>query len=76
ARYLERTAPWIERVGVEYIRERIADDAVGREALTARFLYSQSFSQDDPWAERAEGADSQLHAHLGEVRPFEMMAAE
>ncbi|SNS76131.1 assimilatory nitrite reductase (NAD(P)H) large subunit precursor [Sphingomonas laterariae] len=76
ARYLERTAPWIERVGVEYIRQRIADDGVGREALTARFLYSQSFSQDDPWAERAEGGDRQLHAHLGEVRPLASIAAE
>ncbi|WP_380876154.1 nitrite reductase large subunit [Sphingomonas sp. DBB INV C78] len=76
ARYLERTAPWIERVGVEYIRERIAEDDVRREALTARFLFSQSFCQKDPWAERAEGADRQLHAHLGEVRPLAMMAAE
>ncbi|ARS25936.1 nitrite reductase [Sphingomonas sp. KC8] len=76
ARYLERTAPWIERVGVDYIRQRIAEDAVGREALTARFLFSQSFCQTDPWAERAEGADRQLHAHLGEVRPLETIAAE
>src|SRR3546814_2481911 len=26
ARYLERTAPWIERVGVDYIKSRIADE--------------------------------------------------
>ena len=38
ARYLERTAPWIERVGVDYVRQRIVEDEVGREALTARFL--------------------------------------
>lgn len=44
ARYLERTAPWIERVGVDYIRDRIADDGEGRDALAARFLHSQSFS--------------------------------
>ena len=23
ARYLERTAPWIERVGIDYVRRRI-----------------------------------------------------
>ncbi|ATE64615.1 nitrite reductase large subunit NirB [Rhizorhabdus dicambivorans] len=74
--YLERTAPWIERVGVDYVRSRIVDDEVGREALTSRFLYSQSFSQDDPWAERAAGKDREQHAHLGEFRPIELLAAE
>ena len=64
ARYLERTAPWIERVGVEYIKQRIVEDDAGREALRARFLHSQSFSQDDPWAERAAGQHAELHQHL------------
>jgi nitrite reductase (NADH) large subunit len=74
--YLERTAPWIERVGIDYVRQRIVDDEVGREALTARFLYSQSFSQDDPWAARAGGKEREQHAHLGEFRPIDMLAAE
>jgi len=76
AHYLERTAPWIERVGLDYIKERIVEDEVGREALTARFLYSQSFSQEDPWAARAAGAEREQHAHLGEFRPLEAIAAE
>nr|WP_313931902.1 nitrite reductase large subunit NirB [Sphingomonas sp. BAUL-RG-20F-R05-02] len=70
ARYLDRTAPWAERVGLDYIRERIVDDAAGREALRARFLYSQSFMQDDPWAKRAAGEDYKLHQHLAEIRPL------
>ncbi|TZG25810.1 nitrite reductase large subunit NirB [Sphingomonas montanisoli] len=74
--YLERTAPWIERVGLDYIKARIVDDEVGREALTSRFLFSQSFSQDDPWAARAAGAEREQHAHLGEFRPIEILAAE
>jgi nitrite reductase (NADH) large subunit len=74
--YLERTAPWIERVGIDHVRRRIVEDAVGREALTARFLFSQSFSQDDPWAARAAGKDREQHAHLGEFRPLEILAAE
>ena len=73
ARYLERTAPWIERVGVDYVKQRIVEDEVGREALRARFLYSQSFSQDDPWAERAAGADAEQHSHMAQFFP---MAAE
>ncbi len=55
ARYLERTAPYVERVGLAHIKSRILDDEAGRKALYARFLFSQSYSQDDPWAERAEG---------------------
>jgi nitrite reductase (NADH) large subunit len=70
ARYLERTAPWIERVGVAYIRQRIADDKPGRDALAERFQYSQRFSQKDPWAERASGADRHLHSPIAEVRPM------
>ena len=69
ARYLERTAPWIERVGVEYIRSRIAEDPIGREGLRSRFLFSQSFSQDDPWAARAAGADREQHTHMARFQP-------
>src|SRR3546814_15108756 len=69
ARYLERTAPWIERVGVEYVKARIADDAAGRETLRARFLYAQSFSQADPWAQRAEGAEREHHAPMARCTP-------
>jgi len=70
ARYLDRTAPWVERVGLDYVRKRIVEDAVGREALRSRFLYAQSFLQKDPWAERAAGADAHLHRHIAEIRPF------
>ena len=51
--YLERTAPWIERVGIEYVRRRIVEDAAGRREAFQRFVFSQSFAQSDPWAERA-----------------------
>lgn len=74
ARYLERTAPWIERVGVEQIKARIVDDAAGREALRARFLYAQGFSQDDPWAQRAEGAEREHHAPMARFTPQEELA--
>jgi nitrite reductase (NADH) large subunit len=69
ARYLERTAPWIERVGVDYVRARIVEDEAGRDALAGRFHFSQSFSQEDPWAERAAGAERVQHAHLAEFHP-------
>lgn len=69
ARYLDRTAPWVERVGLDYIKRRIVEDTAGRRALHARFLHSQSFMQDDPWAKRAAGEDYKLHQHLAEIRP-------
>ncbi len=70
ARYLDRTAPWVERVGLDYIKQRIVEDVDGRVALTARFHFSQRFMQDDPWAKRAAGEDYKLHQHLAEIRPF------
>lgn len=58
AHYLERTAPWIERVGLSYVKEKINDDAEGRKILFDRFVFSQKTAQDDPWAERTrEKAD-------------------
>ena len=55
AHYLERTAPWVERVGLTYIKECILDDEGERKALAERFKFSQTFAQIDPWKERAEG---------------------
>jgi nitrite reductase (NADH) large subunit len=75
ARYLDRTAPWIERVGLDYVKQRIVEDDAGREALRGRFLFAQSFLQKDPWAERAAGAEAHLHQHIAEIRPFAVVGA-
>ncbi len=70
AHYLERTAPWIERVGLAYVRQRLVEDEEGRRALAARFRESQRHAQVDPWAERARGAE----AH--EFRPLKALTEE
>ncbi|MGB2682375.1 MAG: nitrite reductase large subunit NirB [Candidatus Competibacter sp.] len=67
-RYLERTAPWIERVGLAYVKSRIVGDEEGRKALYARFLDSQQYAQIDPWAERASG---RVDAH--EFQPLQQV---
>jgi nitrite reductase (NADH) large subunit len=68
ARYLERTAPWIERVGLSYVKQRIVEDADNRRALHARFLESQKYSQKDPWQERAEqGVDRHEFAPIRHI---------
>jgi nitrite reductase (NADH) large subunit len=67
AHYLERTAPWIERVGLSYVKERIVEDEVGRRKLAERFHFSQKFSQDDPWTQRAKGTDAHEFTIMKEV---------
>ena len=69
AHYLERTAPWIERVGLSHVKEHIVDDEVGRRALAQRFLDSQKHMQDDPWKQRAEGV------HKDEFQPLTEIAS-
>ena len=72
AYYLERTAPWVERVGLDYVKSALFDDPDSVRKFAARFRYSQQHSQDDPWAKRAKGEAAELHQHLAEVRPFQM----
>ncbi|TAN48079.1 MAG: NAD(P)/FAD-dependent oxidoreductase [Methylococcaceae bacterium] len=67
ARYLERTAHWIERVGLAYVKQRVVEDEAGRQALFQRFLASQQSAQSDPWAALAEEPAREQFAHLGSV---------
>ncbi len=69
AHYLERTAPWVERVGFDYVKQAIVDDESQRKALYDRFKFGQQFAQIDPWKARAEGEA----AH--EFRNIEISAA-
>ncbi len=55
----ERTAPWVERVGLARIKQEIVADAEKRRAYHARFLESQKYAQVDPWRQRVEGFDSE-----------------
>jgi nitrite reductase (NADH) large subunit len=70
AHYLERTAPWIERVGLDHVKAQMFDDPKAVSRLARRFRYSQSFMQEDPWAKRAAGERRDLHQHIGQIRPF------
>ncbi|HEX4911087.1 MAG TPA: nitrite reductase large subunit NirB [Permianibacter sp.] len=55
-RYLERTAPYLERVGLAYVQQRVVHDAESRRLLAQRFRDSQRHFQKDPWAELAHAA--------------------
>ena len=53
AYYLERTAHWIERVGLEYVKKIMFDDEK-RKYYAQRFDESQKSAQVDPWAKAIE----------------------
>jgi nitrite reductase (NADH) large subunit len=64
--YLERIYKWMDRTGLDAIKARIADDGE-RRALFDRFVFAQSFSQSDPWAERAQGGEAHEFTTLGQT---------
>jgi nitrite reductase (NADH) large subunit len=66
-RYLERVYKWAKRVGIDTVRKQILDDKERRRALYDRFVYSQKFSQTDPWAERAAGKDAHEFAPIADL---------
>jgi nitrite reductase (NADH) large subunit len=64
-RYLDRTVHYVARVGLDYVKERVVEDAENRKALYARLRFALQ-GEPDPWRERAEGKAA---------REFEMLEA-
>jgi len=56
ARYLDRTVHYVQRVGLDYIKAKVVDDAANRKALHERLLYALQ-DYKDPWLERAQGVE-------------------
>ncbi len=48
--YLERTVHYVNRVGLDYIKKRILEDAEGRKALNEELLFALD-GEPDPWFE-------------------------
>jgi nitrite reductase (NADH) large subunit len=70
ARYLDRTVHWVARVGLDYVKKRVLEDAEGRKALYARLVFALQ-GEADPWEERvkeAQGGGGAL------AREFEMIS--
>jgi nitrite reductase (NADH) large subunit len=53
--YLERTVHYINRVGLDYVKKRILDDAEGRKALWVQ-LQAALEGEPDPWFETQKAA--------------------
>ncbi|WP_233872224.1 nitrite reductase large subunit NirB [Paraburkholderia adhaesiva] len=61
AYYLDRTVHYIARVGLDYVKQKVVEDAASRRALYERLLYSLDGLQD-PWETRIGGA--QRHQYI------------
>ncbi|MGV1108615.1 nitrite reductase large subunit NirB [Xanthomonas translucens] len=72
AYYLDRTVHYIERVGMDYIRQRVIEDAANRRALYERLLYALE-SLPDPWAERIAGARQREFQPLRVAAPLALV---
>jgi nitrite reductase (NADH) large subunit len=66
ARYLDRTVHWLERVGLEYVKQRILEDVEGRKTAYERLLYSLQGAVD-PWAERVNNRNKHKEFEIIEV---------
>ncbi|WP_288253972.1 nitrite reductase large subunit NirB [uncultured Hydrogenophaga sp.] len=53
--YLERTVHYVSRVGLDYVKKRILDDAAGRKALWAQLQFALD-GEPDPWFEHEKAA--------------------
>jgi nitrite reductase (NADH) large subunit len=76
AAYLDRLWKWVEKTGLERLREKIFADHDARKALYDRFMVSQRHARRDPWAERAAGKDLHEFMPLAVLSPIARAAAE
>ncbi|QNH11277.1 nitrite reductase large subunit [Xanthomonas sp. SI] len=72
AYYLDRTVHYIERVGMDYVRQRVIEDAANRRALYERLLYALE-GLPDPWAERIAGARQREFQPLRVAAPLALV---
>jgi nitrite reductase (NADH) large subunit len=65
--YLERTVHYVSRVGLDYVKKKILDDAAGRKALWERLQFSLD-GEPDPWFEHDKAAvDTRQFTPVGAV---------
>ncbi len=66
--YLDRIYKWVDKVGLDYIRETMLDDEQ-RKVYAESFHFSQTFYQVDPWAERVKGKEAHHFTPIEIVQP-------
>ncbi len=68
ARHNERTAPWLERIGLARVRQVIVEDKESRAALIERMDLYLSTLTTDPWQERLK--DEKQSGEMVEFREY------
>jgi nitrite reductase (NADH) large subunit len=63
AYYLDRTVHYLNRVGLDYIKARVVDDAANRKALHERLMFALE-GVPDPWRARVAGASQHEYTAL------------
>jgi len=66
AYYLERTCHYVARVGLEYVKQRVVEDADNRKVLYERLLYALQ-GYEDPWAKAASQPAAKREYEILEV---------
>lgn len=73
AYYLDRTVHYLQRVGMDYVQQRVVADAANRRALYERLLYALE-GLSDPWAARIAAAKPREYQRLR--IPAQLVGAE
>ncbi|MBX9403054.1 nitrite reductase large subunit NirB [Lysobacter sp. BMK333-48F3] len=73
AYYLDRTVHYLQRVGMDYVQQRVVADAANRRALYERLLYALE-GLTDPWAARIAAAKPREYQRLR--IPAQLVGAE
>ena len=67
AKYLDRPYKWVAKVGMDWVREQVTEDAANRAALAARFEHSQTIYRKDPWAERSDDQTTKAWSPMADL---------
>lgn len=69
-RHNERTAGWIERIGLDKVKKTVVEDMESRKALVKRLDFYLETLKNDPWYERIEARDAGRMELAGDYLPI------
>ncbi|MCG7492838.1 nitrite reductase large subunit NirB [Thalassobius sp. Cn5-15] len=67
AKYLDRIFKWVDKVGLDWVKEQVVENLDERRALVERFNLSQSIYRKDPWAEHAKPEKAETYRPLADL---------
>ncbi len=70
-RHNERTAVWVERIGLSEVKEKVVEDEASRKKLIERMDIYLATLKEDPWVERIKEKDSTGKDKIDKLRDYE-----